>query len=93
VLGRLHEWAQAWDGGSFPAFVTAMTAPDSRLGVRVCTTHRAKGLEAQRVFVMDEANIGELRQEQQAWERQQEQNLRYVALTRAKETMYLVGKP
>jgi DNA helicase II / ATP-dependent DNA helicase PcrA len=70
-----------------------MTAPDSRLGVRVCTTHRAKGLEAQRVFVMDEANIGELRQEQQAWERQQEQNLRYVALTRAKETMYLVGKP
>jgi DNA helicase II / ATP-dependent DNA helicase PcrA len=93
VLARWHEGLQAWDGESFPAFVTAMTAPDSRLGVRVCTAHRAKGLEAHRVFVMDEASIGELRQEKQLWERQQEENLRYVALTRAKETLYLVGSP
>ncbi|BDP44536.1 hypothetical protein DAETH_45050 (plasmid) [Deinococcus aetherius] len=93
VLGRLHEQAQRWDGGEFRTFVEAVTAPDPRMGVRVSSAHQAKGLEADRVFVMGYPLFAKLRQDQQEWERQQEENLKYVALTRARETLYLVGLP
>lgn len=53
-------------------------------GVITCSTvHRAKGLEASRVFILAETlkdhNI-------------EEQNIRYVAITRAKDTLVMVGQ-
>jgi DNA helicase II / ATP-dependent DNA helicase PcrA len=93
VLGRLHAQAQHWDGHAFKDFVEAVTAPDPRLGVRVSSAHQAKGLEANRVFVMGYPLFARPRQDQQAWEQQQEENLKYVALTRARQTLYLVGLP
>lgn len=92
ALGQIHRQAQAWDG-AFTEYVDMLTRPDERLGVRVSSAHQAKGLEAERVFVMGETAFAVPRQDQQAWEYEQELNLKYVALTRAKETLHLVGEP
>jgi len=94
VLGRLYKQAQRRDDGeTFAAYVESVTAPDPRLGVRVCSAHRAKGLEADRVFVMGYDLFGKPRQDYQDWQWEQEENLKYVALTRAKDTMFLVKPP
>lgn len=61
--------------------------PDS---VKLSTIHRAKGLENNRVFILNYDRLPLQRDEQKDWEKQQEKNLKYVALTRAKETLYLV---
>ena len=61
--------------------------------VALSTIHRAKGLEAERVFVL-EANTLPLRwQRQRPDQLQQELNLLYVALTRAKQDLFLLLAP
>lgn len=62
---------------------------DEAAAVWLSSVHRAKGLEAERVFVLYPGLLplscqGE-EQERQEW------NLRYVALTRAKSSLFLVG--
>lgn len=55
----------------------------------VCSTvHRAKGLENGRVIVLDYGRIQ--LPAKRDWQRSQEENLEYVALTRAKQTLVLV---
>ena len=51
-------------------------------GVRFSSIHRAKGLEADRVFGLRPPDGG-FAVPMQEWERQQEENLRYVEVTRA----------
>lgn len=92
ALGQIHQQAQAWDG-EFTEYVELLTRPDERLGVRVSSAHQAKGLEARRVFVMGESAFEKSKSDQQAWVEDQERNLKYVALTRAKETLHLVKEP
>lgn len=58
--------------------------------VKLSTIHGAKGLEADRVFILDYDLLPTDRESMQEWERQQEENLVYVALTRAKNTLFLV---
>ena len=66
---------------------------DSGDFVALSTIHRAKGLEAERVFVL-EANMLPLRWKYQRPDQlQQEMNLLYVALTRAKQELYLLLAP
>ena len=60
--------------------------------VRICSIHKAKGLEAENVFVLNEAKVcTDFRNsiEQQ----EQEKNLSYISITRAKNTLYLVKEP
>lgn len=57
---------------------------DERASVWLSTVHRSKGLENGRVFIYDPGRLGQRRDKQQAWEYQQELNLKYVALTRSK---------
>lgn len=60
--------------------------------VRICSVHKAKGLEAENVFVLNEAKVcADFRNsiEQQ----EQEKNLSYISITRAKNTLYLVKEP
>ena len=60
--------------------------------VRICSVHKAKGLEAENVFVLNEAKVcTDFRNsiEQQ----EQEKNLSYISITRAKDTLYLVKEP
>ena len=61
--------------------------------VALSTIHRAKGLEAERVFVL-EANRLPLRWPgQRPDQAEQERNLLYVALTRARHDLFLVRAP
>ncbi|HEU4327629.1 MAG TPA: 3'-5' exonuclease, partial [Roseiflexaceae bacterium] len=61
--------------------------------VTLSTIHRAKGLEADRVFLLHPERVPLRWENQQAWELEQEMNLRYVALTRAKQALFFVEEP
>jgi superfamily I DNA/RNA helicase len=61
---------------------------DDEPDVWLSTVHRAKGLEANRVFILEPALLGQGRDNQQTWELEQERNIKYVALTRACEALY-----
>ena len=61
--------------------------------VRLSTIHRAKGLENDRVFILDYDELPLQHLEQRPWERIQELNLKYVAITRAKKELFLVRSP
>jgi len=58
--------------------------------VKLSTIHRAKGLEADRVFILDFDEMPHYNSNQNPWEKVQELNLKYVAITRAKKELYLV---
>lgn len=54
--------------------------------VTICTIHKAKGLEANRVVLLNPHKMPS-KWAKQDWQRQQEVNLMYVAITRAKQTL------
>lgn len=58
--------------------------------VSLCTAHKAKGLEAERVAVLYPDEFPSEREGQRPWQTQQEWNLLYVAITRAKDTLLVV---
>jgi len=62
---------------------------DSKVGVMLSTIHRAKGLEADRVIIL-KPDLMPHPNAKADWEVEQEQNLRYVAYTRAKQELYFV---
>lgn len=66
-------------------FVSATTN-----SIRLSTIHRAKGLENERVFILDYDELPMRHLEQRLWETIQELNLKYVAVTRAMQELYLV---
>ncbi|WP_291144392.1 ATP-dependent helicase [Flavobacterium sp. UBA7680] len=63
---------------------------DNKDAIKLSTIHKAKGLENERVFILDFNKLPIKNDNQQPWEVKQEINLKYVALTRAKHTLYLV---
>lgn len=66
-------------------FVSATTE-----SIKLSTIHRAKGLENERVFILDYDELPMHHAEQKEWESVQEMNLKYVAVTRAMQELYLV---
>ena len=60
-------------------------------GVRFSSIHRAKGLESRKVFILYPPDSGPRRDKMQPWEIQSEENLCYVACTRAIETLVFVS--
>jgi superfamily I DNA/RNA helicase len=66
---------------------------DDESPVMLSTIHKAKGLEADRVFIIEPERLPLLWCNQQKWEYEQELNLLYVALTRAKSDLFIVGDP
>jgi len=58
--------------------------------VKLSTIHRAKGLEAERVFILNFDELPYFKPNQKYWENLQEENLKYVAITRAMRELYLV---
>ena len=58
--------------------------------VKLSTIHKAKGLENDTVFILGYDTLPLYRDGQMEWEKRQERNLKYVALTRAKHELYLV---
>lgn len=61
---------------------------DGKDGVVCSSVHRAKGLEARRVAIF-KPSLLPFPKAQKDWEIEQEWNLKYVALTRAKETLWM----
>lgn len=55
--------------------------------VTLATVHKAKGLEWERVFVLDANELMPSPYARQSWERDQERNLMYVAATRARREL------
>ena len=60
---------------------------DQRASVWLSTVHRAKGLEAERVFILKPHKLPLVWTSQRPAQREQEINLKYVALTRAKSVL------
>ena len=65
---------------------------ERRSQIRLATVHRTKGLEAERVFILRPDKLPLARPDQQPWQREQELNLKYVALTRAKQSLFFVDE-
>ena len=59
---------------------------DSATGTTLATVHKAKGMEAPRVFIL-EPELMPSPWARKDWQQEQERNLQYVAVTRALETL------
>lgn len=66
-------------------FISATDNP-----IRLSTIHRAKGLENERVFILNYDELPYYRIQQKEWEKIQELNLKYVAVTRTLRELYLI---
>jgi len=66
---------------------------DESSPITLSTCHRAKGLEAERVFIIDPQDLPLKWKKQREWQLKQEYNLLYVALTRSKRDLFVVGTP
>jgi superfamily I DNA/RNA helicase len=66
---------------------------DERSVVTLSTVHRAKGQENGRVLILHPHCLPMEWPKQQAWEAEQERNLRYVALTRSTDTLIFLHNP
>lgn len=73
------------------AFIDALFSDNISNAIVLCTYHRSKGREWQRVFLFEHAARCPSKAARQAWQLQQEANLAYVAVTRAQHTLAFVG--
>ncbi len=79
------------NGRTIPALLSLIDSLfDDRAGsVVLATIHKAKGLEATRVFWLNSSQCPS-KWAKQDWQKQQERNLCYVAVTRAKSELFLI---
>lgn len=71
--------------------ISAAFSDDPRARVTLCTIHKAKGLESERVFwINHDARPGQATKD---WMLKQEDNMAYVAATRAKSHLAMVRVP
>jgi transposase len=64
---------------------------DENSPITLSTCHRAKGLEGDRIFIINPHDLPMVWRNQEGWQLEQEYNLLYVALTRSKSELYVVG--
>jgi DNA helicase-2/ATP-dependent DNA helicase PcrA len=72
-------------------FVEDMFADDVTGVLTLCTYHRSKGREWPRVFLLEHAKRCPSPFARQDWQRRQEDNLAYVAITRAQHTLAYIN--
>ena len=86
-LGQLA--AQATSLGQLETFIESKFDDAVKPGecVVLSSVHRAKGLEADNVFVLDPGNLPLRTKRQKPWQVVQEKNLCYIAATRAKRVL------
>ena len=60
--------------------------------IKLATIHKSKGLEAQRVLILDRGLIPS-RYATQDWQLEQENNLMYVAITRSMDYLGFINSP
>lgn len=66
---------------------------DEESPITLATCHRAKGLENERIFILKAEDMPMVWEKQLQWQKEQEDNLLYVALTRSKSELYIIGEP
>lgn len=62
-------------------------------GICLSSIHKSKGLEAERVFIVDPNNLPLKKAMNNPIQAQQEKNLEYVAYTRPKHALYIIDTP
>lgn len=72
-------------------FIDNLFADGDTRSVILATYHRSKGREWPRVVLLEHASRCPSRAARQPWQKEQEDNLAYVAFTRAKQTLVFVG--
>lgn len=72
-------------------FINNLFSDDVKGVLTLATYHRSKGREWTRVFLWEHSTRCPSRAAKQAWQQLQEQNLAYVAITRAKQTLTFVN--
>ncbi len=65
---------------------------DENAPITLSTCHRAKGLEGERIFIYEPQHMPMEWKDQKTWQYEQEENLLYVALTRSKSQLFIVGE-
>ena len=58
--------------------------------VTLSTVHKSKGLEYPTVFILDADRLMPSRFAKQHWQKEQERNIQYVAITRAQNALYYI---
>jgi len=71
--------------------VNSIFNDESKVGIILSSVHRAKGDEADNVWIL-RPDLLPHPMAKQDWEQAQERNLQYVAFTRSKKALYFVGK-
>jgi superfamily I DNA/RNA helicase len=89
ALRICYEQFPARDAESLRAQINDLFS-DSKQLITLSTVHRAKGDEADRVFILRRDKMPLSWVVQLDWERRQEMNILYVALTRAKRELWFV---
>ena len=64
---------------------------DNTTGICLSTIHKAKGLENERVFIIDKSRTMPSKFAKLDWQKIQESNIQYVAITRAKDYLGFVN--
>jgi DNA helicase-2/ATP-dependent DNA helicase PcrA len=67
---------------------TGKANPDFAGILTLCSAHKSKGLEFERVFILDAHQYMPSKWARQQWQKEQEINLIYVAITRAKVDLF-----
>lgn len=67
--------------------IESVFVENDQKGVELSTIHKAKGLEANNVFIIPSSMPDILRDKSLPWEIETERNLKYVACTRAKKSL------
>ncbi len=75
------------------AYIDDLFADNGSSPITLATAHRSKGLENQRILLLQPDDLPLSWKGQQDWQLQQENNLLYVALTRSTAELFLVGEP
>lgn len=70
--------------------IKIMFSDENKKGICLSTIHKAKGLEADNVYILDK-KLMPSKFAKQEWEKIQEQNLIYVAYTRAKKVLGFIN--
>ncbi len=84
---------QATSVSALAAYIDTLFADNGSSPITLATAHRSKGLENERIFLLQPDKMPLTWKGQQDWQLQQEDNLLYVALTRSTAELFLVGEP
>jgi superfamily I DNA/RNA helicase len=79
------------DTTQLKSYINRMFTDDNiKNAVMLCTAHKSKGLEANRVIILLPNKLPLKYPNQQKWQEIQEMNLKYVAITRARKELIFV---